>query len=242
MLHIVGNSARKVEIRDLGDVVYYRQHKVFSDTDYKTSKDLRDAIESGKLLVTENRSDSRPTNNCESFSTGDSSGAAQRGSQDKANGVDISDFDSRIDSILDRMDKLEGLIANNSNNQTDVRSYLDTIADSVKEIVSAKINEELPKTSRIQPDIEGKLDSLINLLETSASRQAAPPMAANYTEGRARADRRPSTVNEVFIPSIQVEDGNANISLTTRVVDGGESQVSDALSALKSMRNLNKEI
>ena len=49
MVRVIGNSPELVEIKDLNDVVYYRQVKDFTDQQYEQSRDLKREINSGRL-------------------------------------------------------------------------------------------------------------------------------------------------------------------------------------------------
>jgi hypothetical protein len=49
MVRIIGNSPERVPIKDLDDIIYYRQIKDFTDDEYKNSRDLKKAINSGKV-------------------------------------------------------------------------------------------------------------------------------------------------------------------------------------------------
>lgn len=51
MVRVLGSSAERVPIPDLKDVVYYRQVKEYTDHEYEASKDLRKAIDKGKLTL-----------------------------------------------------------------------------------------------------------------------------------------------------------------------------------------------
>ena len=53
MVRVLGNSSERVPLRDLNDVVYYRQVKEYSDHDYETSRDLNKALAAGKLTFLE---------------------------------------------------------------------------------------------------------------------------------------------------------------------------------------------
>lgn len=59
MVRIIGNTPERVPIKDLGDVVYYRQIKDFTDEEYKQSRDLKKAIKQGKLSKIEEKKSSR---------------------------------------------------------------------------------------------------------------------------------------------------------------------------------------
>lgn len=49
MVTVIGNSPERVEIDDLGEIIYYRQIKDFTDEEYKKSRDLKKAINKGSL-------------------------------------------------------------------------------------------------------------------------------------------------------------------------------------------------
>jgi len=59
MIRIIGNSPERVPLKDLGDVIYYRQIKDFTDEEYKQSKDLKKALKQGKLSKIEKEKSSR---------------------------------------------------------------------------------------------------------------------------------------------------------------------------------------
>lgn len=41
MVRILGNSPERVRIKDLNDVIYYKQQKDYSDQEFEGSKDLQ---------------------------------------------------------------------------------------------------------------------------------------------------------------------------------------------------------
>ena len=51
MYRILGNSTEKVSVSDLRDVIYYKQVKEYSDSEYESSKDLKREIQKGRLLL-----------------------------------------------------------------------------------------------------------------------------------------------------------------------------------------------
>ena len=53
MVRILGNSQERVKIADLGDVIYYRQQKDYTDQDFNDSKDLQREIRKGRIAVLE---------------------------------------------------------------------------------------------------------------------------------------------------------------------------------------------
>lgn len=61
MIRIIGNSNERVSLKDLSDVIYYKQIKEYTDQEYAASKDLKQAINSGKLVKLEEMEAGRPS-------------------------------------------------------------------------------------------------------------------------------------------------------------------------------------
>jgi hypothetical protein len=53
MVRIMGNSTERIPIKDLNDVIYYRQIKQYSDVEYNMSKDLKREKIKGNIVVLE---------------------------------------------------------------------------------------------------------------------------------------------------------------------------------------------
>lgn len=53
MVRVMGNSPERVPIKDLNDVIHYRQIKQYSDTEYNTSKDLKREKSKGTIVILE---------------------------------------------------------------------------------------------------------------------------------------------------------------------------------------------
>ena len=53
MVRIMGNSPERIPIKDLNDVIHYRQIKQYSDAEYSMSKDLKREKSKGTIVVLE---------------------------------------------------------------------------------------------------------------------------------------------------------------------------------------------
>ena len=53
MVRVLGNSPERVPIEDLNDIIYYKQLKDYTDQEYEKSRDLKRAINNGKLAIIE---------------------------------------------------------------------------------------------------------------------------------------------------------------------------------------------
>lgn len=59
MVRVLGNSLERVEIKDLNDVIYYKQLKDYTDQEHENSKDLKREIQRGRLVKIEEAKASR---------------------------------------------------------------------------------------------------------------------------------------------------------------------------------------
>ena len=69
MVRIMGNSSERVYIKDLGDVVFYKQLKEYTNQEYEKSKDLKEALSRGKLVLIEKAEIPRGSVNFPEFKT-----------------------------------------------------------------------------------------------------------------------------------------------------------------------------
>lgn len=53
MIRIMGNSTERVTLKDLNDVIYYKQVKEFTDAEYGSSRDLKREIQAGRIIQLE---------------------------------------------------------------------------------------------------------------------------------------------------------------------------------------------
>lgn len=70
MYRIIGNSAERVPIRDLGDVIYYRQVKEYTDQEWESSKDLQREHQRGRIVILEKYATARMSPESGSVSSG----------------------------------------------------------------------------------------------------------------------------------------------------------------------------
>jgi hypothetical protein len=53
MVWVFGNSHERVPLKDLNDVIYFRQKKQFTDQEFESSKDLQKEIQKGRIIKLE---------------------------------------------------------------------------------------------------------------------------------------------------------------------------------------------
>lgn len=245
MVFILGNSAKKVELNDLRDVVYYKQQKTISNSDYERSSDLKREIKSGRILVLKETNDSTPSGSVKD--TGHNFLQSERvcSPTDRMvaspvvvekevireviveKEVPANLDNSKLDLLLNKLLSLEAKI--NESPKEDKGTLFEGFMASVEERLGNIEGGSLRDSSKgISTDT--KIDTLIDLIKSGVLSNGTPssPNIKDYA--------KPKTVDEVYVPTIRVEDANAKVNLQTRVIEGG-SQVNDALSALKAMKN-----
>ena len=89
MIRVLGNSSERVPIKDLNDCIYYKQLKEYSDQEYESSNDLKQAIASGKIVKLEQANSLR------------GSGQGQIGS---SSGLSVNDLKTVLREMLPKGD------------------------------------------------------------------------------------------------------------------------------------------
>jgi hypothetical protein len=228
MFLVIGNTPQRVELKDLGDYVYYKQQKVFTEAQYIRSQDLQREIQKGSLSVLKRTAEASGSFEIPSVSFG---------TQDKTSAVESP----KLDALMERIQSLEASI----------KAKSDTIQAPQVDALKA-IEEKISKLETSAPVIQGSSgpdlsflydaikgleariekgtgsDALIARLEGILNR--APTAAAPV---RPKEETRPE---DVYIPNVTVEDANTHIKLNVRTIDSGDS-VSDSLKKLKELKS-----
>jgi len=244
MIVVLGNSTKKLEIKDLEDVVYYKQQKSYTDSDYDRSLDLKREIKSGRLIVLKQSKDTTPSNSDFSIEHSTSASINEVVSESQKDPIIIEkevirevpakNDESKIDMLLEKIISLEKRISESP--EEDKNSLMEQFMAGVNERLEQRLSginsintEPAPEKEKpVDNNIDSKIDMLINLIQSGAVSSGPRSNVGDYTS--------PRSSDEVYIPNIKVEDANAKINLKTRVVESG-SQVSNALDALKALKN-----
>jgi hypothetical protein len=243
MILVVGNSAKRVELKDLQDVVYFKQQKSYNDADYERSQDLRREIKSGRLLVINRSTDERPSSDGKGYANDPIVIKHEEPvtpepviiekevvvEKEVPSGIDPS----KLDLLLEKVLSLEKKINESPAQDKDVlmRELISSLDDKLDARLSSLTSkDEVGKSESKDSGINDKIDVLIDLIKSGA--HAGPGISSSNVSDYTQ----PSRVEDVYVPSIKVEDANAKISLKTRVVESG-NQVADALGALKKLKN-----
>lgn len=237
MYLVLGNSAKKVELKDLDDVVYYKQQKAFNDSDYERSSDLKREIGAGRLIVLKSKKDGTPSNDgvgfpsdivVETHSTNpDPVRVEKEVIVEKPVKEEVSP--GTLELLLSKLIDLEKKVSDSAPvDKEDIVAQLMTNLEGKLNLRIDQLAKSVNKKETAQ-DTDSKIDQLIDLIKSGAVQGTGnSSRISDYTE-------QERTVDDIYVPSIRVEDGNANINLETRVIEGG-SDVTDALSMLQKMK------
>lgn len=87
MVRLMGNSPERITLSDLGDVIYYKQVKDYSDQEFEKSRELKAAISSGKVVVLEKYASARP-------------GVSVSAEGEKSSSVNIEDIKRAVREVM----------------------------------------------------------------------------------------------------------------------------------------------
>ena len=233
MIHVLGNDPKKVELKDIRDCVYYKQQKIFSETQYNRSRDLKKAINKGSLTVLKRTSEKdgdfdipdtdvhtsipNPTINISPDKRLEELNSRIKNIEEavkKGNSIDSS----QITGLVEKVNNLEGSILGNNSNEGIVATLLSVIKN---------LEEKIEKNEKSN-DVLDKLDKLLS----------RDPVTV-VQRGQVTKEPVSTRPEEVYVPSVSVEDANQHIKLDVRKIEKG-NKVKDALQKLKELKSKSK--
>lgn len=232
MYIIIGNSPKKILLKDLNDCIYYKQQKAFTDAQYQHSTELRQAIARGLVIVVRR--------------TEDKSASFNVSSNDVIPEIkEVEVGPSKIDILLERIKELEiNLNRQNQKSKETDSSVLSTILERLDNLekkestidisvikeaignIEKKIQESNIQENKNDILIE-KIQKIINTSVNSTYKEVTPKKEENVV------------LEERYIPNIRVEDAKSHINLQVRKIDSGDN-VTDSLRRLKELRSKSK--
>jgi len=233
MIKVIGNNHERVRLPDLGDVVYYKQVKVYTDEDYSRSKDLQKKIKDGELTIIE-QSDKQ------NISYTPHVDIPTKQSPNETSNVSL--LLSHIKNLEDKLEELKSKEPVVSDSRVD-SSKIDELNAKIKDLedkiqIKEKASNEDVLIKAIQA-LEQKINTnsqaneLISKLEGLIGKASS---GVPSQEAREEVTFRPE---EIYVPSIQVEDGNSHIKLKVRTIEQS-SDINDAAAALKNLKSKSK--
>jgi len=221
MILVQGNDPQKVDLPDLGDVIYFRQQKFFSDAQEARSVDLRRALSAGKATVLQR------------YGNVDKEFVISNSVSTKATTVKDN---SKIDLVLEKLAALEKSAA--PQGQADgavVNILLERIA---------KLEQKLSDLSGPggNPSLTEAVRQLAEKVETSTKGTAILDrlesiLSKSGTSGSGYVEQTPMRPEDVYVPTVSVEDSNTHIKLDVRAVEAPASELDASLAALKKLKN-----
>jgi hypothetical protein len=223
MFYVIGNSPKKVELKDLNDCIYYKQQKVYTDSQYESSVDLKRAIERKILIVLKKSEDTTGSFDINTPIIPSETKTPEPGSSPE------------VKVLLEKIRDLEGVIKSQSNLSPPSSQNNDALAvilDRLEKLEKNPASIDLSIIQEALKNIESRMqsnrsDGLLEKLEGIISRSGGK--SASIQEDNRR-------VEDVYIPNIRVEDANSHIKLEVRTIDSGDS-VFDSLRKLKELKS-----
>jgi len=248
MLKVLGASPEKIELPELGDRIYYKQEKTFSELEYKKSHTLRHAIDVGSVIVLERVCENKeygippvseiniPVAIPDSAYPPPTLGGGKNTSAVKS--LDSSISENKLDLLLKKISDLEGRIDNDSGKIIVDSTPLNIILDRLKEL-EKKISTGTASTSdedhiiKTLKSLEDKInkgsvnDDLVKRLEETISR------AGTVNSKSGEIESGPSM--EMYVPNVTVEDANSHINLKVRTIEKSDD-LNSSLDALRKLK------
>jgi len=223
MFYVIGNSPKKVELKDLNDCVYYKQQKVYTDSQYESSVDLKRAIERKILIVLKKSEDTTGSFDINTSIIPSETKTPEPGSSPE------------VKVLLEKIRDLESVIKSQSNLSSPSSQNNDALAvilDRLEKLEKNPASIDLSVIQEALKNIESRMqsnksDGLLEKLEGIINRSGGKSVSIQEDNRR---------VEDVYIPNIRVEDANSHIKLEVRTIDSGDS-VSDSLRKLKELKS-----
>lgn len=118
MIRIIGNSPERIPIKDLNDVIYYRQIKEYTDDEYENSLDLKKVERQGKISKLEEKRASR--------------GSAEIPGHESSNQTSIS--------VKDLKTVLQEFFPNKNNGSSDLTQAIKEIGPLIADMIRQEIS------------------------------------------------------------------------------------------------------
>lgn len=236
MIKVIGNSPQKITISDLQEVIYYKQVKIFSEDEYKGSKDLQRKIQQGLLTVLEESKEQR------SSYIPPTSVRVITSSQERR---DVQDLVGYIKSLEDKLDKIQQASPAPENKSVD-NDKLDLLLNKIHQLEEKLNNGQPGSDPQTQPqDNSGVMEAISKLeqkissnVEVNALIQKLEKLVSSGGSKNVQS-YEPTRPEDIYVPNVTVEDGNSHINLKVRSVEKSD-KINDALKALKDLKSKSK--
>lgn len=224
MLKVRGADPETVDLPDLNDRVYYGQEKIFSEAQYSRSQDLKRELKKGRLFITHRGE--------ETFADYNIPGDVLLGSPQPTAQITQSNNEELKNLFNEKFEHLNNKIANLESgvtNQKPVEVKTQEVSSTLVEQLLAAIQSSSKNNSDAQmAEIK---NHLLQLSEKMGNLSAAP-VSKNQEITDENIEKR---MQEVYVPSVTVQDTKNNVNLDIRVMENKDS-VQDSLAKLKKLK------
>jgi len=206
MVWVFGNSSERINIKDLNDVLYFRQKKQYTDQEFASSKDLQREIKAGRIVKLEHSPDIKvalPDN--------------------------IMLQQTTVTSKVDTQE-IRRVIAEALGEQKPASPQLDI--KEIMQAVTAVVKEH--KTESL--DIPSLVTSLIPIIAETVRQEIAkmPNQTVYVQSGQQAGTSSQSKFQDLaYVPDISSDGMKSSISVKDKTVES--SSVSGGLEALKRL-------
>lgn len=208
MVWIFGNSSERISLKDLNDVVYFRQKKQYTDQEFASSKDLQREIKAGRIIKLEHSPDIRaalPDNMV----------------------VQQTTVTPKFDTQEIRRAVAEALGDQKPQAQLDIKEVLQAVTDIVKEHKAESIDIPSLVTSLIPIISETVRQEIAKMPSQTVYVQPGHQQIASSSQSKFQ--------DLAYVPDISSEGMKSSISIKDKTVEG--SSVSGGLEALKKLKS-----
>jgi len=221
MITVRGEDPETVQLPDLQDFIYYKQVKTFSEAEYKKSNCLQRSISKGSVIVLK-RVD-------EKFSNYE----VPRDAQVKESS------DSSLNPLIDLLKNLESKL--DQSGTTSNNLMVDLLVQKI-EALEKKIQGPVIIDNSALAETVRKLEEKVNSTSDSPALKKLDEILSKFSglSSGASSDKPiiSDTPDEVYVPSIKVEDGNSHINLKVRTIERSDD-IDSAAAALRKLRKTN---
>ena len=229
MVKVRGADPETINLPDINDRVYYGQEKIFSESQYARSQDLKREIKKGRLLLVE-----RQEETFADFKIPESANVPQPPApiiitqQDpkEDNAGALKDLHGKMDTLFNKVEELQTGLKNQK--PEEVKSQ--EINPNLIEQLLAAIQDASSKNNSDSHmgEIKSRLENLSEKLGNLST--ASPSKNQEITD-----ENIAKRMEEIYVPSVTVEDTKNNVNLEIRVVDQKDS-VQDSLDKLRKLK------
>lgn len=222
MIKVRGSDPETVDLPDLNDRVYYGQEKLYSEAQYSRSQDLKKEIQKGRLTLIERREDVSAD-----FKVPDYSNVPKQVIQSPVEEPQVKeDYSNKLELLLKKVADLENELKEKKESKQDNSQEL------LNQILLAIKSSPTPSPQATPDQMVDIKDHLLKLSSKIEGISSGDPVSKNKEITEEAINKR---MEEIYVPSITVQDSQNNVNLEVRVVSQKDN-MSDTLDKLKKLK------